>query len=65
MNSSLTQLLALIGCGLLVWYSFRFIKKNPGLFSKKNLGDSFFTLGILALGLIAVIALCVMFLRHT
>ena len=59
------QLLALIGAGFIVWLGFRLIKGQPGLFSKKNVENSFFTLGILALGLIAVIAICVLVLKHT
>ena len=59
------QLLALVGAGFIVWYAFRLIKRQPGLFSKKNIESSFFTLGLVALGIIAVIAICVLILKHT
>lgn len=43
----------------MAWFSFRMIKSNPGVFPKESLGRSFYTLGILALILIAVIVICV------
>jgi len=45
------------------WLIYRNIKYNPQAFSKENLGKSFFTLGLLALALIAFIALLVVLLK--
>lgn len=42
---------------------YRGIKGNPEAFSKENLGKSFTTLGIMAIGLIALFALAVLFLK--
>jgi hypothetical protein len=61
----LTQILLILGVGILVWFSYAAIKRNPHAFSSDNLNKSFFTLGILALFLIALIALLVMMLKHT
>ena len=59
-----TQLLFLIGAGVMIFFIIRMVKGNPGAFSKEALGKSFSTMGILALILIAFIALCVFMLRH-
>ncbi len=53
----------IIGAALMAWLTYRQIRGNPQAFSKENLGKSFFTLGILALGLIVFIWLLVLFLR--
>jgi len=53
----------IIGAALMAWLLYRQIRSNPQAFSKENLGKSFFTLGILALGLIAFIWLLVLMLR--
>ncbi len=45
------------------WLIYRNIRYNPQAFSKENLGKSFYTLGLLALALIAFIALLVMLLK--
>jgi uncharacterized membrane protein YjgN (DUF898 family) len=45
------------------WLIYRNIKYNPQAFSKENLGKSFYTLGLLALALIAFIALLVILLK--
>ena len=59
------QLLAIVGAGLLVWLAFRLLKGNPTMFSKENVENSFVTIGILTLLLIAVIAVCIFILKHT
>lgn len=56
-------ILCLIGAGLMLWFMVRTIRNNPQAFSKENLGKSFYTIGILALIIIAVIFFCVMLLR--
>ena len=48
----------------IVWYGVRMIRGNPQMFSKENLSKSFFSIGILTLGLIAFITILVYLLRH-
>ena len=55
--------LYLVGGVLMVWFGFYIIRKNPDVFSRDNLGKSFYTLGILGLLLIAVVWVCVKILR--
>lgn len=62
---TLYQILGLIGAGLIVFILYRSIKGQPQLFSKENLNKSFLTMGVLALGLIAFIALLIVILRNT
>ena len=59
----MTEFLFLLGAALRVWFGFRLIKGNPAAFSKDAMGRSFYVLGILALLLIAVIAICIKMLR--
>lgn len=59
----LSHILLIIGAGLIVWFTYNAIKRHPNAFSAENLNKSFFTLGILALFLIAVIAILVMLLK--
>lgn len=56
-------LLAALVAGLLIWSLYSKVKNDPSAFSKDNLGKSFYSLGLLALALIALIAFCVMLLR--
>ncbi|MCK4608047.1 MAG: hypothetical protein KAT71_01085 [Gammaproteobacteria bacterium] len=58
-----TQLFSIILVVFLGWLIYRTIKHNPASFSKENLGKSFYTLGLLALALIAFVFLLVMLLR--
>ncbi len=58
-----TQLLLVVGAGLIIWYLIRTIRSNPGAFSKAMLGKSAYTMGILAVILIAFVAVCIMILR--
>lgn len=60
-----TQILLLIGAGFLVWYMVRTIRSNPEIFSKAMFSKSAYTMGILALILIAFIALCIFILRSS
>ena len=46
------------------WFAFRMVKSNHTLFSKENIEKSFFSMGVLALILIAFIALLVFLLNH-
>lgn len=58
-----TLLLFLVGAALVGWLLYRQIRGNPQAFSRENLGKSIYTLGILALLLIAFIAFLVWMLR--
>lgn len=62
---TLYQLLGLIGAGLIVYLIYKTIKGRPELFSKDNLNKSFFTMGLLGVGLIVFVAVLVMMLRAT
>ena len=55
--------LALLAGGFVVWILFRNIRTNPEAFSKSNLNQSFMTMGLLALLLIAVVGFAVIMLR--
>lgn len=62
---TLYQILGLISAALILFILFRTIKGRPDLFSKKQLSNSFFTMGILAIILIAFVALLVLLLRSS
>ncbi|STX50002.1 Uncharacterised protein [Legionella busanensis] len=59
------QILGLIGAGLIIWFMYRSIKSRPDLFSRDNLNKSFFTMGILAIILIAFVGLLILMVRNT
>ena len=61
---TLYQVLALIGAALITWVIYRSIKGRPELFSRINLSKSFYSLGILAMVLIAFVALLVLMVRQ-
>lgn len=52
-----------IGAVLMLWMVYRGIKHSPEAFSKANLSKSFYTLGLLAVGLIAFIYILVQLLK--
>jgi hypothetical protein len=58
------NLLYIVLLVVVAWFAFRTMKNNPALFSKENMGKSFFAMGILALILIAFIALLVFLLKQ-
>lgn len=60
-----TQLLLLIGAGALIWYLVHTIRSQPEVFSKQMFSKSFYTMGILAIVLIAFVAFCIFILRST
>lgn len=62
---TLYQVLGLIGAGLIIYLLYRTIKGRPELFSKENLNKSFYTMGLLAIGLIAFVGLLILMLRNT
>jgi threonine/homoserine/homoserine lactone efflux protein len=62
---TLYQLLAVVGAGFLVWWTYRSVKGRPDQFSKEKLTKSFSTMGLLSLCLIAFVALLVLFVRSS
>ncbi len=56
--------LAILGSLFFCWMLYRVLKADPSLLSKENVSRSLLTLGFLALGLMALIAVVVLFLRH-
>ena len=63
--NTLYQVLGLFGAAMIIYVLYRTIKGRPELFSRENLNKSFFTMGILAVGLIGFIALLILMLRNT
>lgn len=59
------QILLILGAGLIVWFLVRTIRSNPEVFSKEMFSKSFYTMGILAIVLIAFIAVCIFILRSS
>lgn len=62
---TLYQVLALIAGAVIIWYLYRTIKHQPEAFSKANFSKSLATMGVLALGLIGFVWLCVLYLQST
>lgn len=58
------QILFILAAGGLIWLGVIFIRNNPQFFTKENMEKSFFSMGILTLGLIVFIALLVFLLKH-
>ena len=58
------QLLALIGAVMIAWVIYRAIKGRPESFSRSNMSKSFYSLGVLAMVLIAFVALLVLMVRQ-
>lgn len=59
------MILYVLGAIALIWFGWSFIRNNPDMFTRENLDKSFTTVGVLALGLIAFIALLVVMLKHS
>jgi len=58
-----TKLLAIVASLFLLWLLYRLIRHRPQLFSAANLGQTLYTLGWVALFLIAVVGLSVLLLN--
>ncbi len=59
----LSQILLILGVGIILWLSYTSIRRNPQAFSLANINKSVFTLGLLALFLIAIIFILVWLLK--
>ncbi len=57
------QIIALLLAAFVGWWLYRTIKGNKAAFSKENFFKTARTMGLLAIGLILLIAFCVMMLR--
>ncbi|HRD69910.1 MAG TPA: hypothetical protein PK657_07180 [Legionella sp.] len=62
---TLYQILGIIGAVLIVFVLYRSIKGRPDQFSKENLSKSFFTMGVLGVGLIVFVALLILIVRNS
>ncbi|PCH56071.1 MAG: hypothetical protein COC15_03665 [Legionellales bacterium] len=58
------QILSIAIAGFFIWLLWRYIKHSPEMFSRDKLGKSSWTMGLLALGLIAVISVVIMLLNN-
>lgn len=56
-------LIAAVVAVLLIYSLYQRVKRDPAAFSKKNLLESSYVLGLLALALIGLIVFCVMLLK--
>lgn len=59
------KVLGLLGAVLIMFLLYQTIKGRPEQFSKENMSNSFFTMGILAVGLIVFVGLLVLIVRNT
>ena len=62
---TLYEILGLIGAGMILFILYRTIKGKPEQFSRENLSKSFFSMGVLAIALIAFVAVLILFLRNS
>lgn len=60
---TLYQLLALVGAGLLVWYTYRTVSNRPEAFRGASMQQSLKTMGLLAIALILFVAFLVLMLK--
>ncbi len=58
-----TNILYLVGAAFVIWMIYRQVRNQPQMFTRANLGKSFYTMAILALILIVVVGLMIMMLR--
>lgn len=63
MMETVYQILALAGAAMIVWILYRNIKGRPEQFSREKMSSSFFTMGVLAIGLIVFVTLLIYLAR--
>ena len=63
--STLYQVLGLIGAIAIIFILYRFIKAQPQALSRENLNKSFYTMGLLGLGLIGFVTLLIFIVNHS
>lgn len=59
-----SKVMAILFAVLMLFLLFRYIKSNPQSLSLANLNKSFYTMGLIGIGLIIFIGLIVMLLRR-
>ena len=59
------EILYFIGAIFVAWTLYSYIKNKPGAFSTDNMVKSLYTLGILAIALIAFILFCIWLLQNS
>jgi len=61
--STFYQILALFAAGLIVWFTYQSIKRQPDQFSSEKISKSFTSMGLLAVILIIFVGLLIVFIR--
>jgi uncharacterized membrane protein len=61
--TTFNQIMLLVLAGIAIFFLYRTIKNQPGLFTKEKFSQTASTLGILALALIIFVAFLVMMVR--
>ena len=59
------QIMGIVGAILILFLLYQTIKGRPDYFTKDNMSKSFLTMGVLAIGLIAFVALLIILVRQT
>ena len=59
------QIMGILAAILILFLLYQTIKGRPDYFTKANMNKSFLTMGVLAVGLIAFVALLIMLVRQT
>ncbi|OGT06954.1 MAG: hypothetical protein A2X78_00620 [Gammaproteobacteria bacterium GWE2_37_16] len=59
-----TKLIFIVTTAFMGWYLYNYIRHNPEAFSSANLNKSIFSLGVLALFLIAIVTVLVLLVRY-
>ena len=59
------KILIIIAAVAVAFWLFRYVRSNRQALSRENLNKGFWTLGLLALGLVGFIGLLIMFLRSS
>jgi hypothetical protein len=61
----LSKVAGILFAAFMLWMLYRYIRSNPEALSMANINKSMYTMGVLAVALIAFIATVVMLLRKT
>jgi hypothetical protein len=61
--TAFSQIILILLALFIGWSLYKYIRVNPQIFSRENLGKSFYSMGILALILIGFIVLLVVLLK--
>ena len=61
--NTMYEILGILGALLIVWILYRFVRAKPETLKAESLSKSFFTMGILALILIAFVGVLILMAR--